>query len=336
MQSDPFRPQTSWPVRPRKTRGVGPRGPPGAQVRGSGECDGMNCYEGTKCDANMTKMTLAKLGSDELDPRKAERPWCPLAEIIYRCSAFRASDWLVDERGVRRVEEAMNLPRAVRARTRIGKYCWLLVAVLTLVLPVRGQHFDITPLIGLRTGGSIDIQDENQLQQARARLGDSATFGVAAGIRFFSEDGCEDCSVVEFRWMRQNTNLGFSGTNTPVPTPLAAFGQAPVSLDHYLADFTYEWDIPEAKAVRPFVLGSLGAARLSAPASGSTKFAFGLGAGVKIFPQRHWGIRLQVEYLPLVMHAEVQRIVCAGGCVVALGGGLLNQFEFTLGPVFRF
>jgi hypothetical protein len=135
--------------------------------------------------------------------------------------------------------------------------------------------------------------------------------------------------------MRQNTNLGFKGT-TPVPTPFAAFGRVNVTLDHYLGDFTYEWDVEEAKAVRPFILGSVGAARLSTPASGSTKLAFGLGAGVKFFPQRHWGVRFQVEYLPIVMHAEVQRVVCTGGCVVALGGGLLNQFEFSLGPVFRF
>jgi hypothetical protein len=182
----------------------------------------------------------------------------------------------------------------------------------------------------------MEVQQEGQPQRARASLGDSAAFGVAAGIRFFSEDGCDDCSVVEFRWMRQNTHLGFKET-TPVPTPLAAaFGRAPVTLDHYLGDFTYEWDVQEAKAVRPFILGSLGAARLSTPVSGRTSFSFGIGAGVKIFPQRHWGIRLQVEYLPMLLNAEVQRVICAGGCVVALGGGLMNQFEFSLGPVFRF
>jgi hypothetical protein len=229
----------------------------------------------------------------------------------------------------------MNLSETVCARKEMGKSWWLLVAVLANIAPAHGQHFDVTPLVGVRTGGSVELQEEGQPPQARARLGDSVTFGVAAGVRFFSEDGCEDCSVIEFRWMRQNTNLGFKET-TPVPTPLAAFGRVPVTLDHYLGDFTYEWDIPEAKAVRPFVLGSVGAAHLMTPVSGSTRFTFGLGAGVKVFPQRHWGVRLQVEYLPMLMHADIQRVVCAGGCVVALGGGLMNQFEFSLGPVFRF
>jgi hypothetical protein len=210
-----------------------------------------------------------------------------------------------------------------------------LAAVLAGIVPAHSQGIEITPLFGLRTGGSVDLQREGQPPQARANLGDSATFGVAAGFRFFDDEGCEDCSGIEFRWMRQNTNLAFKET-APVPTPLATFGRTDVTLDHYLADFTYEWKLEEATTVRPFVLGSLGAAHMSTPASGNTRFTFGLGAGVKVFPQRHWGLRFQVEYLPMVMHAEVQRLICAGGCVIALGGGLMNQFEFSIGPVFRF
>jgi hypothetical protein len=225
--------------------------------------------------------------------------------------------------------------RAFEAGEGIRKNWRLLAVVFGFAAAAYGQHFEVTPLVGFRTSGSVDIQEEGQAPQAHAQLGDSGTFGVAAGVRFFSDDGCDDCSVVEFRWMRQNTNLGIKEAS-PVVNPLVAFGRAPVTLDHYLADFTYEWDLQEAKPVRPFVIGSLGAAHLSTPASGSMRFTFGLGAGVKIFPQRHWGVRLQVEYLPMLMHAEVQRIVCVGGCIVALGGGLMNQFEFSLGPVFRF
>jgi hypothetical protein len=41
-----------------------------------------------------------------------------------------------------------------------------------------------------------------------------------------------------------------------------------------------------------------------------------------------------VEYLPLVMHTELQRLVCVGGCVVVLNGGVMNQFELSFGPAF--
>ena len=75
---------------------------------------------------------------------------------------------------------------------------------------------------------------------------------------------------------------------------------------------------------------------MSAPASSATRFAFGIGTGVKVFPAKHWGFRLSVEYLPIVMHAELQRLVCIGGCVVVLNGGVMNQFVLSFGPGFRF
>jgi len=40
--------------------------------------------------------------------------------------------------------------------------------------------------------------------------------------------------------------------------------------------------------------------------------------------------------LPVVMHAELQRLVCIDGCVVVLNGGVMNQFVLSLGPGFRF
>jgi hypothetical protein len=236
----------------------------------------------------------------------------------------------------------MNYSKAVYARKGIAKTWWILIAALALLAPAHGQGFDVTPLVGVRLGGSVDAQPEGQPKQVHARLADSVTFGVAAGIRFHDTQGCEDCSVIQFRWMRQNTNLGLVATTTPVPTPpvatplTTAFGRTSVALDHYLADFAYEWNLEDAPTVRPFILASLGAAYLSTPVSGNARFTFGLGAGVKIFPRPHWGVRLQVEYLPMVMHSGIQQVVCGASCVVTLGGGLLNQFEFTAGPEFRF
>jgi hypothetical protein len=76
--------------------------------------------------------------------------------------------------------------------------------------------------------------------------------------------------------------------------------------------------------------------RMGAPASSATRFVFGLGAGIKVFPSPRWGFRIDVQYLPIVLHAELQTLVCTTGCIVALNGGITNQFLVSIGPVFRF
>ncbi|HET9218087.1 MAG TPA: hypothetical protein VFR18_13970 [Terriglobia bacterium] len=138
--------------------------------------------------------------------------------------------------------------------------------------------------------------------------------------------------------MRQETNLRIKQTGPiSISSPLTpAIERSQVHVDHFLADFVREWMLDDAKPVRPFLSASLGISRLSTPASSKVRFAFGIGAGVKIFPKNWWGVRLQAEYLPTVMHVEAQRIACFGACVVALSGGLMNQFVVNVGPVFRF
>jgi len=77
--------------------------------------------------------------------------------------------------------------------------------------------------------------------------------------------------------------------------------------------------------------------RISAPESSATRFVFGFATGLKVFPKPHWGFRLQIEYLPIVMEANLQRLVCInGGCIVALNGSVLNQLQLSAGPAFRF
>jgi hypothetical protein len=52
--------------------------------------------------------------------------------------------------------------------------------------------------------------------------------------------------------------------------------------------------------------------------------------------RRHFGVRLAVEYVPIVMHTALQRVVCVNGCIVVLNGGIMNQFDVNVGPIFRF
>jgi len=101
----------------------------------------------------------------------------------------------------------------------------------------------------------------------------------------------------------------------------------------FLADFTHEWPIEETHdRVRPFPHRKFRCSQhvdhRPRPAQG---FEFGIGGGVKVFLKRRWGFRFQAEYLPMLMEAEGQNVVCAAGCIVVLNGGLMNQFAVTAG-----
>jgi hypothetical protein len=214
-------------------------------------------------------------------------------------------------------------------------------SLIVCLIPAHGQSFEITPLVGGIFGGTVNVEQPEVSPRIGANLDDSFAFGIAGGIRFnplmdLDEEPCKGCDSIDFRWLRQRTHLNLE-QNPFVPAPVIPSFSPAVTFDRFLADFTHEWNLKETRKVKPFLTASLGAAYISAPASSVTKFMFGIGAGVVILPKPHWGFLFRAEYLPIVREAEVQRLVCvAGGCLFAVGGGLINQAELTAGPTFRF
>src|SRR5262249_44839428 len=85
---------------------------------------------------------------------------------------------------------------------------------------------------------------------------------------------------------------------------------------------------------RPFVFGGLGATFFSADTVESeTKFALDVGAGLKFFPSRLVGARVQFRYKPTLLRDTSSGSFCDpfGFCQ-----GVLQQFEFAAGAVLRF
>ena len=217
---------------------------------------------------------------------------------------------------------------------------WLaLLGLLATLAPVYGQRYEITPLFGGRFGGTIKAEDQERGIFGKVALKDSASFGVAAGFHFTDNtdfDYCEGCAYIGFRWMRQKSKMRFDEFPLTVNPLTGGIAQPSYALDHLMGEFVREWPLEDNAHLRPFVTASVGAAVMSTDVGRNTRFAFGLGGGTKIFPTKRFGIRLQFEWLPTVMHAEIERLACYGGCIVGLGGGLLNQFEVTIGPIFKF
>jgi opacity protein-like surface antigen len=225
----------------------------------------------------------------------------------------------------------MNVSKLFCALT-VG--CLVIAALCASPMAADAQTYEITPLVGGSFYGTLHLEQVDT-PNFYAQLAGSFTYGVAGGYRFEGENG-EGHDEVEFRWMRQNSHLSLP-QNPIVPSSYTSSSFRPsINIDSFFGDFTHEFDLKEGPKIAPFVTGGLGAAILSAPASSATRFTFGIGAGVKIFPAPRWGFRLWAEYQPIVMHSELQTVVCAVGCVVILNGGIINQFQVSIGPAFRF
>jgi hypothetical protein len=84
------------------------------------------------------------------------------------------------------------------------------------------------------------------------------------------------------------------------------------------------------------VLGSVGASHVSGNTNLSfTRFSFGLGGGIRFYPSRHLGFKIQAEWLSVLLDPNVA-FICGGGCIVHVGGTLSPQGEFFVGPILRF
>jgi hypothetical protein len=226
----------------------------------------------------------------------------------------------------------------LRFRKRaVGAVCFLYLSCLGSQNRASAQNYEVTPLFGARFGGTIKTEQAFG-PNFDAHISDSFAFGIAAGYRFEDswDSSSEEHNLIEFRWMRQDSHLYVKQDPLHV-NPLTASFRPGVTLDHFLVDLTHEYTVRDYRVIQPFITVSLGATLLSAPASNTGRVAFGIGGGMKVFPTTHYGLRLQVEYLPTVMSGQLQNLVCAGGsCVIGLYGGIMNQFQVSLGPAFRF
>jgi hypothetical protein len=208
-----------------------------------------------------------------------------------------------------------------------------MMATLAIALPARAQYvqiqsFEVTPIIGVRMGGTFDIQPNGPVF-VEATLKDATTYGLAAGVRF------DDFSLVEFRWTQSTSALRFGA-------PFGSLGTSigDVTLNQFHADFTREFEIREVKGLRSFMSGSLGVTHLGAAEDGFTRFSFGFGAGLKQFLGSRFALRAEAQWLPILVEPSVSGFACGtiqfGGCLLVLNGELVQQFHLTIGPVVRF
>ena len=206
----------------------------------------------------------------------------------------------------------------------------LLLIVLSPALSAQQQpepkplRFDFTPFIGYRTSISFPIEPHVSGMNPRVVVDASPSYGVSFGVRL-EEDG-----LVEIRWARQNSYIHSEDVSLPIPRQRAI-------LDQFHGDFSREYVVDEWRPwARPFVLLSVGATHVSSSTNSNfTRFSFGMGGGVRFYPSRHVGFKIQAEWLPVLLNPQVA-FVCGAGCIVHVGGSLGSQGEVMVGPMLRF
>ena len=185
-------------------------------------------------------------------------------------------------------------------------------------------HFDLTPFIGYRTNMSFPIDPHISGTNPTVILDSNPSYGVSFGFRLHEDD------VIEMRWARQDSYVHAENISPRPP-------RQRVLLDQFHGDFSHEYSLEEMpKWAKPFVMASLGGTHLSGGSDiNFTRFSFGIGGGIRVYASRHFGFKVQAEWVPVLIDPHVA-FICGGDCVIHVGGTVSSQGEVLVGPLLRF
>ncbi len=212
-------------------------------------------------------------------------------------------------------------------RSRLKALLLLLVATPALADgQLRG--IEITPFAGYVLGGSFSNDDDTDTNDQDVDLDDAASYGLI--VNWPAEANTE----WEIYLSRQSTSLELDSLFAPDDDALAD-----LDITFLQAGGTYLF---EGDKARPYIVATVGASRFEPDDSAfdsETFFAFGLGGGVKVAPTSRLGLRLEGRVLGSVVNSD-SAVFCrsgpaANGCLVAVSGSVVWQWEVLAGLVFR-
>jgi opacity protein-like surface antigen len=186
-------------------------------------------------------------------------------------------------------------------------------------LEPRVGRFEMTPFLGHRFGGSFDELES----RSGVEIDDSNSYGFVLGWAL------DDESAIEVFYSHQSSAL--QSNDLFSATPLFD-----LDLDTVEIGGLYLWQL---RAVQPFIAGGFGFTRLSPDSPGldsETRFTFGLGGGLRVFPTPHFGFRFEGRS-HLTLFPDTGSIFCSDTtCAIRVTGSVLWQAEFMGGVVLRF
>ena len=191
-------------------------------------------------------------------------------------------------------------------------------------------------------------------QDPRVELSGTAgwTFSDGVNVGTIDESPIQVGPKDAFSWgarlgfnLTPNVELGFlfGSQSTDLEATGAIKRSIPQSVYNYHGYFAYNFGDTDA-AVRPYVLGGLGATQygsLDTPAGnigGETQFSSTWAAGLKLFPGKNFGIRLEGRWTPTYIKTDPEGYWCDPywGCYAVGEAEFSTQFELSGGIIFRF
>lgn len=203
---------------------------------------------------------------------------------------------------------------------RIVTRAVLLLAAMLLALPsaAAAQEISITPIGGFRVGGGMrEYYTGSQLD-----IKDNWTYGGIVDI------GIPGDRAIELLYSYQGTELTVRGGTI-----------GPQSED--LNVHVWQAGVLQEKAIGPtlngYGVGTLGVTHFSWEGDSSTRFAVGFGGGLKVFPERRVGLRLDARGFVTFVNTNGFYIAGGGsGISASFSSDALFQAEFLGGVTFRF
>ena len=207
-------------------------------------------------------------------------------------------------------------------KTGIGFLAILLVAsaAAAQTAPTAEPAVEVTPFVGFQFGDWF-----------------TGGFGYNSGLQDVDIEESESWGLIldfpvnrhaqiELLYSRQEADL--RPLRFPAPTTVSD-----LDVEYFQIGFLWQWTPGQ---VRPFVVGSLGAASFDPERGGSeTRFATTFGGGVKLLVNDHVGFRFEGRlYSTLLEHDDP--IFCGGDCRYHRDSSVLVQFDLKAGVVFRF
>lgn len=184
------------------------------------------------------------------------------------------------------------------------------------------SKYEIAPFFGGKCCGRI-LSSSNTVDYFKIKS--SEDFGVLFNYSLW------DNFQTEFMWNRQPTTI-IQHNVTPFGSNFTTVGNT--NIDIYQIGILYEFRSTEAR-IKPFLAGGLGWTHFgdfSSQTGVSTRFSYNLGGGVKYFPARHFGLRLDIRYL--ATRTIPQQSVQNGFLVTTSAHA--KQGEANVGLIFRF